>query len=194
MLTAKIIKKIKNYNFLEYTLFFQGDVFYRILRKNNNSLVGKNSFNKENIECFNIIEEKEEEIILEKTSFYINKDNYIILSFDNKEFSLHSFVLFVWPDKNGKLYQKGLEIDHINGDKFNNTINNLEVITKFQNLARAVCNNYKYSLKYLKKYLENFSENEIELLKKEIEDDKKYYIKKNLLKEFENFFIIMKKF
>ena len=188
MIKAKKIKIVQQEGIKQYTLVFQRELKERIFRVNNEYLIGKNSFNEKNIECFLIKNEDSEYIYLKQADFYINKTGYIIIKTDAKEFSFHSMVVFSWGDKNGNFYNAGMEIDHNNGKKFDNRPGNLEIVFSSQNLARAYINEYKTSKNFLFEKLNSFSsEKEMSEFKKEISNDRKYYEKYNLMKKFDSF-------
>ena len=63
---------------------------------------------------------------------HIDKDGYIIISVKGKQWREHRFV---WTQHNGKI-PKGMEIDHVNGKRYDNRIENLQMLTKKQNNQR----------------------------------------------------------
>ena len=63
---------------------------------------------------------------------HIDKDGYAIISVDGKQWREHRYV---WTQHNGDI-PKGMEIDHINGKRNDNRIENLQMLTKKQNNQR----------------------------------------------------------
>lgn len=61
------------------------------------------------------------------------KSGYVAVKFSGREFRLHRIV---WEAFNGKIPDK-MEINHIDGDKKNNRLDNLECVTRSQNLKHA---------------------------------------------------------
>jgi hypothetical protein len=57
-----------------------------------------------------------------------DKDGYIYLYFDGKNYPLHHLVFMYFNNK-----KPDFDIDHIDGDKINNKINNLREATKKEN-------------------------------------------------------------
>lgn len=73
---------------------------------------------------------------LRKGSFLtpcINSSGYLHITGKNKTLKMHQLVMdtFIGPRP------KGYEVNHIDGNKLNNRLNNLEYITKRQNLEHA---------------------------------------------------------
>jgi hypothetical protein len=63
---------------------------------------------------------------------YKDKDGYNIISVKGKQWREHRYV---WTLSNGDI-PKGMEIDHINGKRDDNRIENLQMLTKKQNNQR----------------------------------------------------------
>ena len=63
---------------------------------------------------------------------YKDKDGYILFSIKGKQWREHRYV---WTQANGEI-PKGMEIDHINGKRDDNRIENLQMLTKKQNNQR----------------------------------------------------------
>ena len=63
---------------------------------------------------------------------YKDKDGYNIISVKGKQWREHRYV---WTQANGEI-PKGMEIDHINGKRDDNRIENLQMLTNKQNNQR----------------------------------------------------------
>ena len=64
---------------------------------------------------------------------YKDKDGYVITNrINGKQWREHRYI---WTQVNGEI-PEGMEIDHINGKKDDNRIENLQMLTKKQNNAR----------------------------------------------------------
>lgn len=53
-----------------------------------------------------------------------------------KTWYVHITVVTLFGDCNGETKRRGLDIDHINGDKTNNSFYNLELVTHKENIRR----------------------------------------------------------
>ena len=62
----------------------------------------------------------------------VNNRGYVQLTKDGKNWLEHRYV---WTQANGEI-PKGMHIDHINGNKTDNRLENLQCITRTQNLQR----------------------------------------------------------
>ena len=67
---------------------------------------------------------------------HIHKTGYVIISINGKNKYLHTVI---WEAFNGKI-PKGYEIDHIDCNKTNNSLYNLELVTHRENMKRAYDN------------------------------------------------------
>ena len=69
----------------------------------------------------------------------INCWGYLVFNFyeNNKKrhYSVHRFVYETFND----VIPKGMETDHIDGDKKNNSISNLQLLTKKENIQKSKC-------------------------------------------------------
>lgn len=66
-------------------------------------------------------------------SVYFSHDGYPKIKYKNKAYYVHKFV---WEKENGKV-PDGLTINHIDGDKMNWDISNLELLTQKENVRHA---------------------------------------------------------
>ncbi len=67
------------------------------------------------------------------TKPYLNRGGYLHFIFKSKNYGVNRLV---WMKANNKFIPKGLEIDHINDKRTDNRIENLQILTKLQNLAK----------------------------------------------------------
>ena len=71
--------------------------------------------------------------------FRKNRNNYLTFHFceNNKKrnFYIHRFVFETFKGS----IPKGMEIDHVDGDKKNNSITNLQLLTKKENIRKSCC-------------------------------------------------------
>jgi len=112
------------------------------------SYVGKKSFSYDHVECYKKISEIDGVLTLEPQKYIVEPNGYINIIFDDgtTEF-FHKMVAFTWGDKSGNRWEKGMTIDHVDGDKSNNTPWNLEYVSSNVNLARAANNGYNGKFK-----------------------------------------------
>lgn len=75
----------------------------------------------------------------EKTKNYLagskDKDGYLRIQVKKKNLSIHRMVLETFLPKEG---MEELEVNHIDGNKLNNSLDNLEWVTHQENMAHAV--------------------------------------------------------
>ena len=67
-----------------------------------------------------------------------NRNNYQRIQLNGKMYSLHHLV---WETYNQKKIPQNMQIDHIDGDKSNNYIDNLRLVTPSENMKNAHKNN-----------------------------------------------------
>lgn len=72
---------------------------------------------------------------IKKLNKWINSNGYYQVRLDNKSATLHSLLLLVFL---GPPPQKNMQINHIDGDKLNNSLCNLEYVTQRENLYHAM--------------------------------------------------------
>ena len=65
---------------------------------------------------------------------YKDKDGYVIQYHNKKQWREHRWV---WTQHHGEI-PKGMEIDHINGKRDDNRIENLQMLTKKQNNLHTI--------------------------------------------------------
>lgn len=81
-------------------------------------------------------------------------NGYVVVRPDNTHWLLHRLM---WTAFNGEI-PNGYEIDHIDGNKLNNSLYNLELVTHSENLKRAY-DSGRYNDYYKKKNIEKYQEN-----------------------------------
>lgn len=65
----------------------------------------------------------------------VNRHGYVIARLDGRLYYLHRLA---WAMTYGAWPPKGMDLDHIDGDKANNRITNLRLATRSQNMANRV--------------------------------------------------------
>ena len=79
----------------------------------------------------------------------VRTDGYVHVTLGKDRHRLHRIV---WEAFNGKIPQ-GMQIDHINDDKTDNTLSNLQLLTQGENVSKArrvVTDKQVVDIKYLK--------------------------------------------
>jgi hypothetical protein len=69
-----------------------------------------------------------------------DRHSYQRVFVDDKKYSLH---ILVWESFNNKSVPDGMQIDHIDGDKTNNSIDNLQLVTASENMKNAYSNGHQ---------------------------------------------------
>lgn len=72
---------------------------------------------------------------IKKLNPRINEDGYLVVKISNKSISIHRLVMLVFC---GPPPSKGMQVNHIDGNKQNNSIDNLEYVTQKENLYHAM--------------------------------------------------------
>jgi AAA+ ATPase superfamily predicted ATPase len=69
-----------------------------------------------------------------------NKDGYLRINLNKKSHATHRLI---WVYLNGEI-PEGLEIDHIDGDKTNNRIDNLRLANRYENMWNRKAKGYRF--------------------------------------------------
>jgi hypothetical protein len=69
-----------------------------------------------------------------------DRHGYLRINIDNNRYSLH---ILVWESFNRQSVPEGQQIDHIDGNKSNNCLNNLRLVTSSENMKNAYSNGHK---------------------------------------------------
>lgn len=112
-------------------------------------------------------------------------DGYLktMLQNDNgkyKSWGIHKFIAFTYlgerPD--------GLEINHIDGNKLNNSPSNLEYCTKSENLKHAYANNLIDPARGSKNGMAKLTEDDVRAIRKHAKESGRYYGRKKLASKY----------
>lgn len=83
----------------------------------------------------------------------VNREGYFVLPYKHKILLIHRLVAKAFLKHNLQKYDT---IDHLDGNKRNNTLSNLEIVSQEENLARAKANLYEKTGKISLADVQNF--------------------------------------
>jgi len=150
--------KILNHDSIEktYNIKFP-DGTERVLHKNigRNIMIGKNSHDTTNIEAYYFSNEMTTSIELEQAKTTINMGGYVeveLKGIKGKPEFLHRMVAYSFiPFYNSKKD----EVDHINGNKLDNRLENLSAVPPFYNAAKEFKNKNHKAKDYMKEAIDD---------------------------------------